>query len=108
MNNSFIRLLQNKLVWLGLFIATYAVSFFYLPQQVPLYYSTLLREDKLANKYELLLIPFFLMILFVLWERVFIKLTLGNIYIQKLGQGFIVFLACMAYGSFVKIILSVI
>ncbi|MCR4329885.1 MAG: hypothetical protein NUV65_05070 [Candidatus Roizmanbacteria bacterium] len=108
MNKSFVQLLQNKFAWFGLFGLTYVISFFYLPQQVPLYYSTLLREDKLANKYELLLIPLFLIILFILWERIFIKLTLGNEYIQKLGQGFIVFLACMAYGSFVKIILSVI
>jgi len=108
MNISLTRLSQNKFAWLGLFVTTYVVSFFYLPQQVPLYYSTLLREDKLANKYELLLIPLFLMILFILWERIFIKLTLRNKYMQMLGQGFIVFLACMAYGSFVKIILSVI
>ena len=91
-----------------LFLITYAFSYFYLPQQVPLYYSTLLREDKLASKYELLLTPFYLMILFVLWERVFIRFTLGNIFIQKLGQAFVVFLACMAYSSFIKIILSVI
>lgn len=95
---------KQTVVWLLVFLVTFGAAYFFLPEQVPLYYSTAIREDRLASKYMLLLIPACVLGVHVLYYSLLYRLTLQNTYMQRLSEGFILFLTILAYLSFIRIL----
>ena len=99
---------KQTLIWLALFIVTFSASFWFLPEQVPLYYSIAVREDRLANKYLLLLIPLCVVALHTLYYSWLRGFSLENVSMQRLTEGFITFLTALAYISFIRILFIII
>lgn len=107
-DNKLLAKLYDKNSWLVLFIVTYIAFWFWLPEQLPLYYSQALKEDRLAGKYELLIIPVFVYILFLIAEKWLYSLALKNTTIIALIRNFLVVTAAFSYFIFLKIILLVV
>lgn len=95
---------KQTFAWLFVFLITFGLAYLFLPEQVPLYYSTAIREDRLASKYMLLLIPACVLGLHILYYSFFYRLTLQNNYMHRLAEGFLNFLTILAYLSFVRIL----
>ena len=106
-NNSVACFLDDKNKWLVLFIVTYLLSFYWLPSEVPLFYSLSLPEEKLVSKYYLLIIPVFIYIFFLL-TSFFSRLALKNENMLSLIKLFRVGLSAFSYFIFIKIILLII
>ncbi len=104
---NFRALIHNKRAWVILFLITYAVFWFKMPEQVPLYYSQVLKADKLASKYELLIIPLFVYLFFEISERWLYKLALENKVVKQVITYFLVGLAVFSYIIFFKIVLLI-
>ncbi len=100
--------LYNKKVWLVLFLATFLLSWLWLPEELPLYYSFALRQDKLAGKYELLILPALVYAFFYIGEKWLVRLSLENSTMKDLIRKSLVAIAVFAYFIFLKIILLVI
>ncbi len=107
-NNKLLSRVYDKNSWLALFVLTYLVFWFWLPQEVPLYYSQALKEDRLAGKYELLIIPVVVYFLFLLAEKWLYTLALKNQTMLDLIKNFLVAAAAFSYFIFLKIILLVV
>lgn len=99
--------MSDKKVWVLLFAATFGLFLFRMPPRVPLYYSQVLKEDRLAHYYELLIIPFFVYCAFVVAEKWLYKLTLENTVVKEVISLFLWGLAFFAYIIFLKILLVV-
>lgn len=97
----------NKNIWLLLFLSTYSIFWLRLPSQVPLYYSQALREDRLANKYALLILPAVVYATFLIIERFLKPLALKNPVILGLLKYAGVIFAAFTYVLFLKILLLV-
>lgn len=93
--------------WLILFIGTYTLVYNRLPEEIPLYYSQVLKEDKLASKYELLLIPGIVYFSLLLGRWLLLKLSLKNENMENLILQSLMLFAGAGYFLFVRIIISV-
>jgi len=101
------KLLFNKYAWLVVYLVTYALFWFRLPPQVPLFYSQALREDRLASKFSLLILPVVVFMTFIVNDRFLKKLALKNeVIIQVISCSGVV-LAAFTYILFLKILLLV-
>jgi len=107
-NNRWLIFLSDKRRWLVLFVLTYLVSWYWLPEQVPLYYSLVLKQDQLASQYTLLMIPLLVMFFFLVGQKWLEKLALENTNMLTLIKAFLVVLASFSYLVFLKIIILVI
>jgi hypothetical protein len=105
---SIIEFVNDKRKWFALFFLTFAAAFYWLPEEVPLFYSQALPEDKLASKYFLLLVPGFTLLFWLLIELFLTKLTLRNENMLRLTKWFKIGLMVSAYIIFLKIIILVI
>ena len=94
--------------WLILFLATFLIFFYWLPGEVPLFYSQALPEEKLADKYYLLTLPVLVLGLFLISKTFLQKLSLSNQNMLKLLQFFRIGFAFFCYFLFIRIILLVI
>jgi len=94
--------------WLLLFLLTFAVSFYWLPEQVPLFYSQALPEEKLASKYSLLILPLLVWVFFIVSKVFLHKQALENENMLSLIRYFRIGLAAFCYLTFIRIILLVI
>jgi hypothetical protein len=101
-------LLYNKKFWLILFLITYAISWLWLPEELPLYYSFALKADRLASKYELLLLPLIVFIISYIAENWLKRLALGNETVEQLIKFTVLSVSGFAYFLFLKIILLVV
>lgn len=106
-DNELVRFLNDKNKWLVLFLLTFALAFYWLPGELPLYYSKALPEEKLVSKYHLLIIPVFIYFYFLIMNF-FSQLALKNENMLSLIKLFTIGLALFAYFLFLKIILLVI
>lgn len=102
-----LKLVFSKNTWLVLFLATYGIFWFRLPDEVPLFYSQALREDRLASKFALLILPAVVYVTFVISERFLNRLALKNPVILTLIKYANVVLAAFTYILFLKILLLV-
>jgi len=100
--------LSDKKKWVLLFIITYLIFWYWLPEQIPMYYSFALRSDKLAGKYDLLLLPIFVLGFFVIGQEWLEKLALQNSSMIFLIRFFLIAISVFTYFVFLKIILLVI
>jgi len=107
-DNSTIRFLDDKHKWLVLTVVTFLLAFYWLPEQVPFFYSQALPEEKLASKYYLLVIPLFNYLFFVLSDTWLSKLALKNDNMLNLIQFFRIGLAFFGYFLFLRIIILII
>lgn len=98
---------DNQYRWLGLFIATYVLAFYWLPEQIPLYYSQALPEEKLASKYYLLILPVLVFSLFIITQSFLRRLSLNNHNMLKFLSFFCVGFSIFCYLLFIRIILLV-
>jgi hypothetical protein len=109
MNNSkVINFLDSKWRWLAIFGFTFLAAFYWLPESVPLFYSQVLPEEKLGNKYELLIIPVFIFVFFSLTELWLQRLALKNENMLNLIKLFRISLASFSYLIFIRIIILII
>lgn len=99
-----IKILFNKNAWLFLFVSTYAIFWFRLPSEIPLYYSQTLREDRLASKYALLILPGIVYGTFIIVERFLRPLALKNPVILGLLKYSGIIFAAFTYVLFLKIL----
>lgn len=102
-----ITFFDNPYRWLLLFIITFALAFYWLPEQVPLFYSQALPEEKLASKYYMLILPALVFGFFILSQTLLQKLALNNSNMLKLLSFFRIGLAGFTYLLFIRIILLV-
>lgn len=93
--------------WLILFAITFLGSFFWLPAEVPLFYSQALPEEKLADKFYLLVLPALVLGLFVVSKTFLQKLSLNNQNMLKLLQFLRIGFSLFCYILFIRIILLV-
>jgi hypothetical protein len=101
------QLIYYRNFWLVLFLLTYAVSWFWLPEELPLYYSFALKADRLASKYELLLLPVTVFIVSYVSETWLKKLALGNETVEQLIKFTVLAISGFTYFLFLKIIFLV-
>ncbi len=99
---------DNQYRWLGLFLLTFAGAYYWLPEQVPLFYSQGLSEERLASKYGLLILPLLVLGLFMVSHFFLKKLALLNHNMLVLLSFFRVGFAVFCYLLFIKIIFLVI
>ena len=107
-NNRVIQFLDDKHKWLVLSIVTYLLAYYWLPEQIPLFYSQALPEEKLASKYYLLVITLFIYFFYLLSQTLLTKLALKNENMLNLIQLFRIGLAFFGYFLFLRIITLVI
>lgn len=106
--NKWLIFLNDKKRWLALFVLTYLIFWYWLPEEVPLYYSFALRPDKLAGKYDLLFLPLFVVGFFFLGQEWLEKLALQNLSMVLLIRIFLAALATFTYFVFLRLILLII
>jgi len=108
MNSSKLDFFDNQYRWVAIFLITFAVSFYWLPEQIPLFYSQALPQEQLATKYHLLIIPLVVFIFFMI-SRVWLEhLALKNENMLKLIKYFRIGLAFFSYLLFFRIIFLII
>lgn len=107
-HQSLINLFDNKYRWLIFFGITFAGCFYWLPEQIPLYYSQALMEERLASKYALLILPLFVFIFFVVSETFLTRLALNNRHMLNLIRFFRIGLSIFSYLLFIRIIFLII
>lgn len=93
--------------WLFLFLVTYAAVFMRLPEQLPLYFAQILKEDRLGSKYELLYIPGIVYGALVLGKWILLRLSLKSENMETLIVRSLMLFAAAGYFLFVRIIISV-
>ncbi|MEK9179017.1 MAG: hypothetical protein AAB893_00940 [Patescibacteria group bacterium] len=93
--------------WLFLFLATYGIAFSRLPEQIPLYFAQILKEDRLGSKYELLYLPGVVYGSLVIGRWILLKLSLKNENMETLIIRSLMLFAAAGYFLFVRIIISV-
>jgi len=96
--------LDDKRKWTIIFLVTYLGFFYWLPEEVPLYYSQALPEDKLASRYFLLIIPLLVLMFQFICELFLEKIALKNAPMLKLIRFFKIGLSVASYFIFLKII----
>jgi len=96
---------NDKRKWTIFFLVTYLGFFYWLPPQIPLYYSQALPEDKLGSRYFLLLIPLLVLVFQFICELFLEKLALKNEPMLRLIRYFKVGFSMIAYIIFLKIII---
>jgi len=96
---------NDKRKWTIIFLVTYLGFFYWLPAEVPLYYSQALPEDKLASRYFLLVIPLLVLVFQLVCELFLEKLALKNVPMLRLIRFFKVGFTGIAYLIFLKIII---
>jgi len=106
--NKWLIFLSDKKRWLVLFVLTYLAFWYWLPKEIPLFYSLAIKEDRLTSQYSLLLIPLAVFIFFAIGEYWLEKLALQNTNMIALIRLFLVIIAAFAYWMFLKIILMII
>lgn len=94
--------------WLILFAITFLGFFYWLPGEVPLFYSQALPEEKLADKFYLLILPSLVLGLFIISKTFLQKLSLNNQNMLKLLQFLRIGFSFFCYILFIRIILLVI
>lgn len=99
---------DNQYRWLVLFLVTYASAYYWLPEQIPLFYSQALPVEKLASKYYLLILPTIVSGLYIVSQILLQKLALNNRNMLTLLAFFRVGIAGFCYFLFIRIILLVI
>lgn len=99
---------DNQYRWLVLFLVTYVLAYYWLPEQIPFFYSQVLPEEKLASKYYLLILPALVSSLFIVSQFLLQKLALNNRNMLALLAFFRVGMASACYFLFIRIILLVI
>lgn len=99
---------DNQYRWLVLFLLTFALAYYWLPEQVPLFYLQALPEEKLASKYYLLILPTIVFSLYIVSQFLLQKLSLNNRNMLTLLAFFRVGIASFGYFLFIRIILLVI
>jgi len=100
--------LYNAKIFMVLFLATFVLFWFFLPEEVPLYYSMALREDRLAGKYELLIMPLIVAFYIFVGHKFLEKLALKNTTMENLIRAFLIGSSIVMYLVFLKIILLVV
>jgi hypothetical protein len=97
--------LNDKRKWTIIFFVTYLSFFYWLPKEVPLYYSQALPEDKLASRYLLLIIPLLVLVFQFVSELFLERLALKNVAMLRLIRYFKIGFSVVAYFIFLKIII---
>lgn len=100
--------MRRAILWTAVFLATLAGALPFLPEEVPLFNSMAIREDRLGSKYMLLIIPATVAALFIVDTLLLSRLSLKNVAMRRLIRSFCTFLACVAYISMLRIILMLI
>lgn len=98
----------NLRFWLIMILVLIGISWYWLPLVIPLYYSRALPEDRLASAYELLILPLFIFVIYLLSEILISNLALKNKDMTSLIKGTIVWICFLTFFILFRIIYLVI
>lgn len=100
--------MKRLLILLGIFTITFAIALPFLPSEIPLFNTNAVREDRLASKYVLIIIPVCVGFLYGVYLLILKRLALENSAMLRLIEGFILFLSAVSYLGILRIIITVI
>ena len=99
---------DDKKKWIVIFLLTFLAFYYWLPPEVPLFYSQALPEDKLTSRYYLLVIPLGVLVFHYVCDWFLEPLALKNSSMERLIKLFKIGLSILSYIIFLKIIILVI
>jgi len=98
----------NWRFWLILYLLTIGLAYYFLPPQIPLYYFSALKADRLSPPYMLFILPTYIILLYILAKLLIDKLSLLNLSMQLLIKSALVMICLITYLVLLRIIILVI